>query len=655
MKRILGLFLSVGVLIFTSGQVFAKARPKDATTVSERYSNLSDDNEARMLFTAGQMDKLKSSLLKSSNFTGVTKLLTPLFDGQKVRKTISLDKHHNLVWLDNGIEKSSQIVVVDLTQSTPNQEIYSNFQEGLGVADIIIDFSLSPNGKYVDVVSSKYGSIDQVDCFVINVETHEAVQLLNMTSNMRAWNSANTLLYDKLNDDGSDSFAQFDFSTMQETGFDGYIVGSNSDVVLLANITETMKWYSVQNKSDASVINLDWPIADEPQLIGTDANYTYLFAYDTTEKASEIIKLPRHSLKYQRIESPSVLIKEPNFFLEKAWFDNNAIFAQFRAGADRWIRVYSNEGPQLGQLTVPDCCSVLSTSWSKPMTSLKFVLSSALFSSLIFNYDLTTQTWDQDPNLNMLNDRDLHLVSDVVYSTSADGTKIPSRLTHLKDLVQDASHPVVIQTYGGFNLAGYVDPHFDATNLEFIKRGGIFAAPAARGGNEYGPSWHTQAMLTNKVKTFEDVASVSDFLVAQKWTQTKLIASRGTSNGGLTVAATALLFPDKFGLAIPIAGVHDLLAKDILDSVNGGWSEEYGADSDQSEFLKTISPVENASHLGNVKFLIVDGANDTRVNPVHSVKLAKALEDLGGNPSAVNLLTMQNAGTGLSLFLTKIQ
>ncbi len=140
------------------------------------------------------------------------------------------------------------------------------------------------------------------------------------------------------------------------------------------------------------------------------------------------------------------------------------------------------------------------------------------------------------------------------------------------------------------------------------------------------------------------MASLSDLLVVQQWTKPSLIIARGTSNGGLTVAASALLFPDKFGLVIPIAGVLDLLAKDFLDSINDGWSYEYGSVEEHKDFLRSISPVENEAQLGKVKYLIVDGANDTRVNPVHSVKLAKALEDLGGDAKLIHLLTMRNAG-----------
>ena len=638
--------LSLSLILIISLNLSAKSNPRElpGTSVSERYATLAQDGQARMLFTSGQMDKLKSKLLKSVNYKSVSKLLTPLFDGRKVRKSLPLDIRHNIEWIDNGIEKASQIALIDLTQSLPSQEIYSNFQEGIGIANIITDFSISPDKKYIDVIASQYGSIDQAECFIVDIKTYEVVAHLHLMSNLRAWNSASTLLYDKRNEDGSESFSQFDLANFSEIDFEGYVLGNNNDLVLLENFSESTNWFSIQNKSDSSVVNLNWPANRAPKLIGNDVLYAYLHSYDPIKKQTEVIRILRHSNQYKNIEKPQVLISESKLYFEKTWFDGGTIFAQLRAGPDRWLRAYTSDGKQITQLSIPDCCSITTVSWHKATSSLRVGFSSPLFASSNFIYELAEQNWDQDPNEYMMNDRDLHLVSEIIFSISADGTRIPSRLTHLRDLKKDGLSSVLIQAYGGFNLAGYIDPHYDSTNLEFLKRGGIFAAPAIRGGNEYGPSWHTQAMFRNKIKSFEDMASLSELLIQENWTTPSQIITRGTSNGGLTVAASALIFPDKFGLVIPIAGVHDLLAKDNLDTINDGWSYEYGSVEEHKDFLKSISPVENATRLGKVKFLIVDGANDTRVNPVHSVKLAKALVDLGGSPSSVNLLTMQNAG-----------
>jgi len=62
----------------------------------------------------------------------------------------------------------------------------------------------------------------------------------------------------------------------------------------------------------------------------------------------------------------------------------------------------------------------------------------------------------------------------------------------------------------------------------------------------------------------------------------------------LIVASAGLLQPESFGLIIPVAGVHNLLKKEIWDAAyDTGWSSEYGdsRESDARIWLVTISPV----------------------------------------------------------------
>ena len=183
-------------------------------------------------------------------------------------------------------------------------------------------------------------------------------------------------------------------------------------------------------------------------------------------------------------------------------------------------------------------------------------------------------------------------------------------------------------------------------NLEFLRRGGITVAPALRGGNEYGHQWHQQAILEKKPATFEDLIATARMLSSEGWTSRNKVISTGGSNGGLTVAAAALLAPDAFGLVIPHAGVLDMLAKDFLDKRFEGWKEEYGDCNSEidKQFLLRESPLELVQNQGELKFLIMDGILDTRVNPAHSLKFAAALEDFGGSPQNVLLNTLKNAG-----------
>src|SRR6185312_1037390 len=171
------------------------------------------------------------------------------------------------------------------------------------------------------------------------------------------------------------------------------------------------------------------------------------------------------------------------------------------------------------------------------------------------------------------------------------------------------------------------------------------AGPGLRGGDEYGPSWHVDGMKQNKIHTYEDLKAAVEAVVSEGWTTPQKIISTGTSNGGLTVAATALLYPTDFGLVIPIAGVDDLLGKDRMDAQMQGWDYEYGSSTDPQvrPAMTAVSPVENAKNLRQLHFLILDGLDDTRVNHAHSLKLQAALEELGGNAGWSELASFNDA------------
>jgi prolyl oligopeptidase len=159
-------------------------------------------------------------------------------------------------------------------------------------------------------------------------------------------------------------------------------------------------------------------------------------------------------------------------------------------------------------------------------------------------------------------------------------------------------------------------------------------------------------MFDKKITTYQDLAAAAEEVVKEGWTKPSLIISTGTSNGGLTVSATALLFPQDFGLVIPIAGVDDFLGKERLDPANQGWDEEYGDATDPNMLpsMTAVSPVENARNLGSQHFLIVDGLSDTRVNHVHSLKLQAAIEELGGSAGWSELASFQAAGHALASY-----
>jgi len=80
-------------------------------------------------------------------------------------------------------------------------------------------------------------------------------------------------------------------------------------------------------------------------------------------------------------------------------------------------------------------------------------------------------------------------ISEQIWFESKDGTKIPMFVTRLKETKLDGKNPAWVYFYGGFNIP--IGPTFSPSMLTWVTEyGGVLAFVNARGGGEYGDSWH---------------------------------------------------------------------------------------------------------------------------------------------------------------------
>jgi prolyl oligopeptidase len=278
-------------------------------------------------------------------------------------------------------------------------------------------------------------------------------------------------------------------------------------------------------------------------------------------------------------------------------------------------------------------------------------LDSVVTKGQVFELNYLTGKWvDPVTEEKLLKKVNIQYVSEVMMVQARDGVQIPLRLTRLSSTKMDVNTPMLIEVYGGFDKAGKIFPQFNQSvrNL-FLNKGGVYATPAIRGGGEFGDAWYKSAAGLNKMVSLNDIIDVSQFLIQNKWTSSSKVIMTGTSNGGFSVTAAALLSPQSFGLVIPVSGVYDILGINRLDPrFARGWWNDYGNPSDPifAESIKKFSPLE--IDLASVDqlphFLFVNGLNDSRVNSLHSIKMVKKLRLLLGDTEKVNALFLKNAG-----------
>ena len=259
------------------------------------------------------------------------------------------------------------------------------------------------------------------------------------------------------------------------------------------------------------------------------------------------------------------------------------------------------------------------------------------------NLETGTSTNYRSPKLAF----DLSLLqSEQVFYAGKDGTRIPMSLVYKKGLKRDGNNPTLLYGYGGFGIS--ILPHFDATRLAWLERGGVLAVANIRGGGEYGEEWHRQAIRAHKQKCFDDFIAAAEWLIARKYTSSAKLAIEGGSNGGLLVGACLTQRPDLFGAVLAYVGVMDMLRFDQFGQ-GAGWEGDYGSPHDPEDFkaLYAYSPYHNV-HPGTryPATLVVTGDHDTRVMPAHSFKFTAALQAAQSGPAPVLLLVRRSTGHG---------
>jgi prolyl oligopeptidase len=243
-------------------------------------------------------------------------------------------------------------------------------------------------------------------------------------------------------------------------------------------------------------------------------------------------------------------------------------------------------------------------------------------------------------------------VTEQVFYTSRDGTRVPMFLVHRRDLKRDGNVPVMLYGYGGFDIS--LTPAYSATALTWLSMGGMYAVANLRGGGEYGEAWHEAGLGLHKQNVFDDFIAAAEYLISEGYTRPSRLAISGRSNGGLLVGAVLTQRPDLFGAALPAVGVLDMLRYQTASANARQWSSDYGLSNNPTDFTAqyAYSPYQNV-RAGTCypPTLITTADHDDRVAPWHSFKFAAALQAAQGcaHPVLIRIETRAGHGAGKPL------
>ena len=178
-----------------------------------------------------------------------------------------------------------------------------------------------------------------------------------------------------------------------------------------------------------------------------------------------------------------------------------------------------------------------------------------------------------------------------------------------------------------------------------LKQGFILAYPSIRGGAEFGEKWHKEGMKENKQNVFDDFIAAAEWLIENKYTQTRLLTIEGASNGGLLTGACVVQRPDLFGTVLVEVPVLDMIRfHKFYNAIP--WMVEYGNPDVKEEFnfLFEYSPYHKADQNNEYpSILLTTNINDKRVHPMHAFKMTAKLQKIEEN-NPILLRTITKAG-----------
>jgi oligopeptidase B len=207
-------------------------------------------------------------------------------------------------------------------------------------------------------------------------------------------------------------------------------------------------------------------------------------------------------------------------------------------------------------------------------------------------------------------------ISERLWATAPDGTKVPLDIVRHKNTPMDGTAPGVIYAYGSYEIS--TPPWFSIARLSLLDRGWVWALAHPRGGGEMGRNWYNDGKLLHKRNTFTDTIACADHLAATSVCDGNKLVVRGGSAGGLLVGACITMAPSRFAGAIaevPFVDVVNTMSDPSLPLTVTEW-EEWGDPREEpfASYILSYSPYDNTTSVRYPDVYVTAGLNDPRVS-----------------------------------------
>lgn len=671
------LILAIGMMALSCSQqkrpvypVTAKVDTVDVyfgTEVSDPYRWLENDTSAATTAWVEEQNKVTDEYLNRIPFRkALLDRLTELADYEKI--SAPAKKHGKFYFFKNdGLQNQSVLYIQDTAESEARVFLDPNKLSDDGTV-ALSGISFSNNGKYMAYVISRSGS-DWREIYVLDIASGKVlddhIQWAKFSGASWRGDGFYYSAYDA-------PVKGKEFSHVNE-GHKIYYhkIGTpqSADELVFENKKHPKRFYRASASEDERVLFI---------YESGEGRGNTLFIKDLAKKNAPLIRLtdnmdntyypievmgndiyfytndgaPRNRVMKASINKPrfadwSVLVPEKEEVLTSADIIGGKLFLTYEKDAANHAYIHELNGKKLHEVQLPSLGSV-GFSGNKDDKDCYFVFTSFTIPGSIYKYDMENNT-SEVYRVPAVKFNPEEFMTEQIFFESKDGTRVPMFLTYKKTLKKDGNNPVMLYGYGGFNIS--LTPGFSTSRIPFLDNGGIYVQVNLRGGGEYGEEWHVAGTKMNKQNVFDDFIAAAEYLIANKYTNSRKIAIVGGSNGGLLVGACMTQRPELFQVAIPQVGVLDMLRYHKF-TIGWNWASDYGTSEDSKEmfeYLKGYSPLHNLKPGTRYPATLITTADhDDRVVPAHSFKFAATLQECndGTNPTLIRIDSKAGHGAG---------
>lgn len=281
---------------------------------------------------------------------------------------------------------------------------------------------------------------------------------------------------------------------------------------------------------------------------------------------------------------------------------------------------------------------------------LRYVYNSLTTPASVIDFNMRTKTKTVLKEQEVLggNFNKDNYISERIWATANDGTKIPMSIVYKKGIKKDGTNPLLQYAYGSYGST--VDPFFSSVRLSLLDRGFIYVIAHIRGGEYLGRQWYKDGKLLNKKNTYTDFIACSVHLIKQRYTSSKHLYAMGGSAGGLLMGVIINSASELYNgivAAVPFVDVVTTMLDDSIPLTTGEY-DEWGNPNDKLyyEYMKSYSPYDNIEAKAYPNMLVTAGLHDSQVQYWEPAKWVAKLRDLKTDNNALYLKTNMDAGHG---------